>query len=192
MTKINQRPGCPGPVAERMEELLTRYKDFRDDLMAFQYDGDMSLISDSPPSEADLVDYGYLSRELENMLDDLRKECKARKETVGKILANRVTKRVLADPTLKLYATGYFARASPQAGAIPMLPKRNTPEYTELLNRLGFSGHAVEHGLATFNYRRLCEWIAEANSSGNPIPQRLVRSLPNPHCIFRKHISKNQ
>jgi hypothetical protein len=182
-----KRP-APGPAGVSSKGALDELTLFRDKLHDWNYGVDPKVKSGEYTLE-DLTDYGLNMRLLAAMFDDLRKECNARKETVGRIIALASTERVLADPTLELNVVGAMGTASPDSKVNPLIPKRGTDDYEKLLDYLGITGIAREHGLAGLHWNHLVAYLQRQSEAGQPVPEGVLRSVPNPSCVFRKHRS---
>lgn len=135
--------------------------------------------------ESTMVDLGFLHRELENELDSLRKESKKRKEQLGRALGVMITKRAVEDPRKGTKATGELATASADVRVFPVLPKKDTPEYIELLEFFGVKGEWVEKRLFSMHWARLRDYLTELHVEGKPAPHHLVSTEQDINVIYR-------
>lgn len=133
---------------------------------------------------ADMVDIGFLSRELEDLFDSLRKECKARKELFGKIIAVKQTQLVTQDPTLDLNVMGSLAQAKPQSRQIPIVPKAGTQEYIDMMEYFGVKKEFVDVGILEPHYMHMSDYFSKLASEGGRAPKGLLKLVPNPTCDF--------
>lgn len=134
-------------------------------------------------SKHELVDLGFLCRELENLLDDWRKDCKARKELAGKLIARAVLQA--ADGVNDLQAStvvhGILASASPDVSMIAEIPKPGTPEFVEFCNHFGISKECSEDPLFPFaiHWKRAMECLELRQTEGKPIPPGFGKQFPH-------------
>lgn len=82
-------------------------------------------------SVKELADLGFLFREMEDLLDDWRKDSKARKELIGKLLCLQLVQ--MNEDIVR----GDLCRAQCDMKMRPEWPKEGTPEYYDLLNHFG-------------------------------------------------------
>jgi len=142
---------------------------------------------------ADLADMGFLCREMENFLDNARKEVKGRKELCGKIIGLAVAKQSLADPSkLKTNVKGELATATPDVKQEPKLPSKRlpdgtpNPEFHSLLMAMGFSEELAKSGLVDLRWKGMCDWISERTALGLPLPKEIVATYSAPTATFRR------
>jgi len=144
--------------------------------------GEVLKNSETPNEER--VDLGFLFRELENLSDDLRKDCKMRKELAGKILCMEVMTRSssggVADDTLH----GKLARAECSLMMQPILPKKGSEEYRKLLSYLGVSEDVIENGLLTVHWNHMKEYLTELAERGESIPKEVLDQKPDYRAKF--------
>ena len=133
----------------------------------------------------DLADCGFLMREMADTLDDLRKECNARKDIISTILAVRMTRDFLDGASTEMITRGELASATPDVKVEPMIPKAGTPEYASMCKALGVSQEMIETGVLKPHYKHLSTWLTERVEKALPtileIPTRTTTS-----CIYRK------
>jgi len=91
------------------------------------------LIKSKSLSNKDLCDFGFFSKELENIFDELRKEVKARKEICGSIISYNIIKESINDPTIGNIIKGEFSSASADMKMEVALPEKNSEEYKKIL-----------------------------------------------------------
>lgn len=119
--------------------------------------------------DSDMVDLGFLCREIAGLADDIRKEASAKQELAGRIIALRVAKRSLQGSTEDT-VRGKLATGKPDVKVIPVLPKHGTPEYTELCAFFGVPPELVDSGAVSFSFTRLSELCAERMREGKEVP----------------------
>ena len=112
------------------------------------------IIKSGNLSSEELCDFGFLCREIENILDELRKEVKARKEVCGQILSYRLTKESLNDSTKELKVSGEFATGTPEMKMEVALPEKNSEEYKKVLEWfIRLLLHKFEITLSSTNFK---------------------------------------
>lgn len=173
------------PHVQRALDLLGKLQAFFADLVEFQHSLD-PRVNAGQLSEAEATDVGFLHRELEELANEVRKECDARKELIGRVLAVMITRRSLENPGGSLSSQGEFATATPDIRVRPILPKHGTPEYATLMREFGVADEAVENGLVSPHRPRLSEWLTRLAESGRPAPKGLLGSRPEPQVTFRR------
>ena len=136
-------------------------------------------------SPEELVDAGYLLREIESLLDDGRKECKARKAYIAKLLGREASTRALAGRD-DLKIKGQLANATVDIKLLPKMPKAGTSEFDELMNFFGVTGEAARTGLLSLHFVKLTEYLTKSAEDGINPPPGLVGTFPEYSVIYRK------
>lgn len=89
---------------------------------------------------ADLVDIGYLLRELATIKENLRKEINRTLKQVDKTIGIKITQKNMEDPNnITDSAKGELASGKVRVTQQPVLPKRDTEEHKALLAELGIT-----------------------------------------------------
>lgn len=130
----------------------------------------------------ELVDYGFLFRELENLLDDWRKDCKAAKELVEHCIG----KQSVSDMDMTTKIKGTLATGSLDIKMSHVLPKRGTLEFDALLNYLKIPNDAVGRGVISLNWLRMNEYLSEQLALGNKPPPGVITSKPVYKVVFTR------
>lgn len=135
----------------------------------------------------DMVDIGFLFRELENKLDDSRKDCKAAKEMAGKIICLRIAKESLNDLTKDTVVRGVLARGSADVRRLPALPRKGTPEYISAMKALGVENEAaIKSGCLKFDFHAIQTLINECAAAGKKPPPGLDKDYPEYTTTFTR------
>jgi hypothetical protein len=121
----------------------------------------------------ELVDLGYFFRETERLLDEWRKNAKARRELCERLLGVNVQD----DPTIH----GEHATATLDATLEHELPKVGTDEYRELCEHFGIPSD----GLFRPHWKAMNELVQDAIMNGKKKPPGLGRQWTKFHCVFR-------
>lgn len=144
------------------------------------------LLKSRKLSNEELCDFGFFSRELEKLFDELRKEAKARKELCGQIIAYRLTQASLSDPTIKMKVQGEYATGSPDVKMEMGLPKKFTDEYYQLTDHFGVSRKIAESGILRLDWKMCSEFLTKQMNDGKPIPKGFGRQYPKFTTTYRK------
>ena len=130
-------------------------------------------------TNAELTDVGYLCRKHERILDEWRKDCKARQEMCGHLIAwNIASSPEGQDGDL---VRGRLARAKVTMSMLPVMPKKDTPEYVSLLAHFG-----VHSEYARLSWQMVKEYITRLKEEGKDLPKELADSRPEFKCVFTK------
>lgn len=166
-----------------VEDLLMRV---RLDLLAMN---DAIRKQERPPGEQ--ADFGYWLRQTELQLDELRKEVKAKRELVGKILAANTIAANMADSSKDLTVRGEVAMAIPDMAQRISVPKHGTKEYERLARQLGVPPELIASGAMKFDFLRTSELLMSKQSTGEvgALPEG-IRAFQEYVCTFRKKGSK--
>lgn len=135
---------------------------------------------------SELTDFGYLCRELENLFDELRKEAKARKELCGAIIAYRLIKESLTDPTITMRSKGTLATGTPDIKMQAALPKKFSEEYFQLTTFFGVPRDVAETGILRLDWKKVTEYCTKLTEDGKPIPEGFGKKYPLYSTVYRK------
>lgn len=145
-----------------------------------------ALIKKSDYSKEDLCDIGFLCREFESLLDDFRKDMKARKEMTGKIIAMQLMKESLSDLDATDSVKGKLARGTATLRMQAALPKQGTDEYTDLLDFFYVPRLAIGDGILKLNWKSVEEMATKLAEEGKPLPPGITKTYPVYSTIFTK------
>lgn len=134
----------------------------------------------------ELTDFGFLCRELENLFDELRKECKARKELCGSIIAYRLIQESLTDPTITMKSKGTLATGTPNIKMEVALPKKFSDEYFQLTDFFGVPKDIAEAGILRLDWKMVTEYCTKLMEDGKSIPEGFGKKYPKYTTTFRK------
>lgn len=143
-------------------------------------------------SSSELTDFGYLSRELGNLFDELRKECQAREKLCGSMIAYRLTQESLTDPTITMQSRGTLAIGTPDMKMQVGLPQKFTDEYFQLTDYFGVPRNVAEKGVLRLDWNAVVEYCTKLVQEGKKIPNGFGKQYPLYQTIFRKLINKKQ
>lgn len=139
---------------------------------------------------SDLCDLGWQFREMAKLADEIRKECNARQELAGKLIAFRMTEEAMNDPARlvgkdALRVRGRFATGTPDVSQNATVPRRDSPEYVKLCRSLGIPDNVIESGVVDFSFTRLSEMIATRVADGQRLPDGITKTYPVYRTTFR-------
>lgn len=137
-------------------------------------------------SNSELTDFGFLCRELANLFDELRKECKARQELCGSIIAYRLIQESLSDPTITMKSKGTLATGTPDIKMQAALPKKFSEEYFKLTDFFGVPRDVAEAGILRLDWKRVTEYCTQLTQDGTPIPEGFGKKYPLYSTVFRR------
>jgi len=135
---------------------------------------------------AELCDFGYICRELENVFDELRKEVKARKELCGQIIAYRLIQAHVSDPSTKMQAKGQFATGTPKVKMEAALPKKFTEEYFQITDHFDVPRKVAEAGVLRLDWKMCSEFLTKQMQDGKQIPKGFGKQYPLYSTVYRK------
>jgi len=132
-----------------------------------------------------MCDIGYLLRELENLFDDWRKDCKARKELIGKILAFNVTQASLNGST-ETCVRGLLATGTADVKIRAKLPAKGTDEYMAVLKHFGIPETLVQAGVLKLDWDGVSGLATKQAQDGKPMPPGLGETFPEYVTVFKR------
>lgn len=127
-----------------------------------------------------LVDLGFLFRELENRFDEERKDAKARKELIGKLIAFNAMQTAGDVDTIR----GELATGTPDVSMIADLPKKGTPEYNMLATALNVPTDALQ--FLRLDWKAITAYVTELMAQGKKVPAGLNKTRPVYATTFRR------
>ena len=139
-----------------------------------------------------LVDLGFLCREMGKVSDDLRKECEAKKDLIGRMVALSVAQQDLDSPGADQTVRGELASGTPDVSQQAAIPKFGTPEYGALCAFLGLTGDAVQKGIVGFSFTRLSQMVTEMASQGRNPPPGVLKTYPKFQTVFVSKRTKKE
>lgn len=168
-------------LAIRLHAVLDRLKDAHVAIFA-----DCKQFRVAEHTSEELVDIGFVLRQVEELADELRKEAKAHKELAGKTIASRCLEAAVANPDSAVMTTrGTLATGVSDVRMEAVVPNSSSPEYGQLLEWCGVPDSVVKSGLLKVDFKKLGEAVTEAASRGAKIPGA-PKTWPVPFTTFRK------
>ena len=130
-----------------------------------------------------LVDVGFLLREMQRHLDEMRKDAKAREELIGRILCLQSIRAMQGGEAVSL--KGQLATGSPKLGYSPQLPELGTPDYDDLMAFLKVPKEAYGNKLVVPHWKHVQELLNELAEQGKDSPPG-VKQKPEYKTIFTR------
>lgn len=168
-------------VHKAHEDVNTLYHDVYDVMARLT-----AAVQSKKYSDADLCDMGFFCKQMESLLDELRKETKARKELIGRIIAFNRTKAFIADPTIDPTVRGKYATGTPDVRQEAELPKKGTDEYFAFTDHFGVPRGVAEQGILKLDWNSVGDMCTQLAEDGKKMPPGLGRMIPKYVTTFRK------
>lgn len=161
---------------------MTGYHKFLESLAEFKQSGGVNLTA---PLE-DLVDLGFLFKEMEVVLDDWRKDCKAFKELVEKVVGLRAA---ISDDPNSLTIRGKLTTATVNISMVADMPKPGSLEYAALCRYLKIPDELAESGVMRPHWKHLNDLLSQRLTEGKSAPAGLKNQRSKFSLTFRKRRS---
>lgn len=131
-----------------------------------------------------LCDMGWMCRQIEAVSDELRKESKARKELIGRLLSYRKVTQCQLDGG-ELTVHGKKACAMPNVRHELLPPKAGSAEYDAMCKHFGISEDAKKTKCVQFHYKYLGEYATHLATQGRNLPDGVMTPLTVFTTTFR-------
>lgn len=132
-----------------LDELQEQHMKVLSHLIAVTENAKKRTVYDIPTTS----DLGFVMREMETLLDEWRKDAKARKELLGKLIAFEV----LSDPDMKDTVQGELARGTIFLKKKLKPPKKGTVEYEKAMEYFGVPPEVTAKGLVKLDWEKTSE-----------------------------------
>ena len=176
----------PSELIQEFEKLMERFTLLHTTTLDF-FDLLQPIVKDREGANLeDLCDLGFLCREIERLTDEMRKDAKAHKELIGKVIAYRRISETMNDENPDLVVRGSLASGSPEMRMRTVIPKRGTPEFADLCRSFGMGDIAIDGALFTPHYIRLADHVTSLIEAGVPKPPGVELSEPVYSTVFRR------
>lgn len=137
-----------------------------------------------------LVDLGFLLRVMEHKFDELRKDLKARKEIVGKLVAYVAYQNALAADAngtkVDMTVRGQLAIGIPEQRMSASPPKKGSPEYNTFLRSLGISEEMIKDQILVPAWKGIETLVSKLTMEGRKLPPGLGKTYPQFKTTFRR------
>lgn len=148
--------------------------------------GNNANIKSKKLTNEQLCDFGYLSKELAKIFDELRKECQAREKLCSSIIAYNVTQDAINNPSSSGRVSGELATATPRVKMQAALPKKLTEDYYKLTDFFGVSREIAKLGILKLDWKTVTEYCTERVNKGLKIPEGFGQQYPDYTATYRK------
>lgn len=142
-------------------------------------------------SSEDLADLGFLFREHGAKADDWRKDCKARSEFAGMVIARRLILQPTTDMSgIEDSVKGRYATATMKSEVQPVIPRPSDPEYKEACAYLGVPDELAESKLVKLDWNQAREFVSGLIADGKEVPDIFAKTYPVVGCTYRRRSIK--
>ncbi len=138
--------------------------------------------------DADLVDSGFLCREIADICNDIRKAAELRMAIIGKFLAARATIAGMQGESMDL--KGELASATPDVKTKPKLPDQGTPEFNRLMRWIGVSEELLAANMLRPSFTAIQEELTRRAALGEKPPPGISVTFTEASVVFRRRNSK--
>ncbi len=132
----------------------------------------------------DLVDAGFLCREIANMSEDIKKISENRKTIIGRFLAARASVAAMQGSIVDL--RGEYASASADIQVKPKFPEEDTAEYFELMRWIGLSDEMIQRGMLRPSFTKIQEELTKRVERGEKPPPGIMNTFTDAQVVFRR------
>ena len=167
------------------EQVIQLHMDMSDELY-----GLLKTLQKRQTHVKELTDIGYYMREISKLLDETRKNAKARSELAGKLIALHVTQQSLNDLSLDTTTRGEVSTASVDVCMQARLPKKGSPAYIQLCRHFGLPEKAIEAGLFKLDWNMVSAYVTHLAEEGIDPPEGLTDQYANHKVVFRRRTRK--
>jgi hypothetical protein len=128
-------------------------------------------------SLGDLCDLGFLCREAEAICDTLRKDFKAHKELLDKVLCMRHSLNAVHKPeTTEAVVKGTLASGTPVISEIAHNPEPGSHEYHQLCEHFGMPEEVYNSGAFKLDFKGLAQIVTTLKEDGKPLPPGITQT----------------
>jgi len=134
-------------------------------------------------SRGDLADLGYLCREISKLADDIRKDCNAHQNLLGKLLSMSV----IQDPDVQDDVRGTLATATPTVTRVPLdLPRQsvNPERFAQTMEFFGVPKDKWD--IVKLDWKKVESEITRRMEEGEKSIPGIGPGFPRFGCIYRK------
>jgi hypothetical protein len=182
---VASRP-CTSEIGREVQALFTKFEQSRLNFIEIRSKVS-SFIKKNETDLSDLVDIGFLYRELSVRADEMRKDCNAMLELLAKILCHNVAKRSIELGNVLVEPKGVLATANCEIQEVAQCPLNGTPEYTMVLTHLGVKDQLLlDTGMLKIDWNKFQEYIQLCNESGKPLPPGITKKWEVAKVTYRR------
>jgi len=136
----------------------------------------------------DLVDTGFLFREMENRLDEMRKEAKAKHLFYSSKISMARSKMIVEDPTLSDKIQGELATGTVDCTSQATLPHpvKSPEEYQSTMEYFKVRKEVIEGQILKLDFKKFAEVITEFAEAGRKVPFKVGKIYQVWKTTFRR------
>lgn len=123
--------------------------------------------------KSQMVDLGFLCREVRNVAKDLRKQAEAHQNAFSVVICRKIMAHVLQYPSAPERADGTLASASSNIKPMPRIPKQGTPEHEVLCDY--FSIPESAQGVVDFGFKNVGAFLLREAHEGRNVPIEMTQ-----------------
>lgn len=175
-----------GPDVNTLKDLTDKIKTLHHEVYEH-----LSLIDErmkkGQTSIQDMVDLGFLCREQEDLLDEMRKNAKARKEFTERLLVTNWTGAAMTANPLPDSIKATLASASNfRIKTIAELPEHGGDDYIVFMRSLEIPEEVIKKGLVKPDWEKTIEHLTTLKEDGKKLPPGLGKTWDKYTCTFTR------
>lgn len=188
-------PAPAGPDVIALSKLTEELKDLHHRIYEH-----LSLVDErmkkGQTSTTDMVDLGFLCREQEELLDEMRKNSKARKEFTQRLLVTKWTAAALTPTPLPDTVKATLASANNfRIKTMADLPEHGGDDYIAYMRSLNIPEDVIKCGLVKPDWEKTVEHLTTLKEDGKKLPPGIGQTWNLYTCTFirtRKTVKPDQ
>lgn len=143
-------------------------------------------------SDEDLVDCGFLFREIAAVCDEIRKDANARQETVNRTLARKLLEKWAESMgTTDLKCRGEYATGTAKAKStlVPISKGKDPEAYDRFMAACGVPEHLIKAGILKIHVPSLSKYDETLIEAGDQLPKEMENAterLDTPTMQYRR------
>jgi len=135
-----------------------------------------------------LADMAICLREISRLADDVRKESNSLREQMERIACARWVQAHLNDPGNADPIRGELAIGTPDVKQMVSLPRRDTPEYQQLMGYLGVPAQLLKADLVRPHWPGFTDYVTKLAEEGKPLPPGIPKGKV--YSVYRLALRK--
>lgn len=133
----------------------------------------------------DMVDLGFLCREQEDLLDEMRKNAKARREFTQRLLVTKWTGAAMtADPLPDTIRATLASANNFRIKKMAQLPEYGGKDYVLYMESLGIPKEVIQKGLVKPDWEQTAEHVTVLLEDGKKLPPGIGQTWNIYTCTF--------
>ena len=170
--------------SDRLKLALEELKEFHHNLQGLLFEVSDRLNSNKYTEDLpEWTDVGFLCREISMLLDESRKEAKARWELASSSLAKHVMVQSMTDPAIEIRCKGTLCSVRFNQTVEATLPKNGTKDFEDLMKWLGVTRL---DGVVKPDYMKMSEMLTQRAQDGERPPPGVGRPIMKNTAIYTR------